>query len=185
MKLVLHYRGKLKANGKPDHKHDLRKHFHQQLATLWGQEPLKEHPKLLQERTRVGEYSLLRPLGQFTFAPLITYEMNAVAELSIILLRPETPGHLITQGGDIDNRLKTLFDALTMPRHENSLPKGAVPNDNETPFFCLLEDDNLVTDVAVRTVQLLEPNVDASHVDLLIDVKTDVTRQTMGNYYLS
>ena len=137
MKLLLHYRGRLNANGKPDHKHELRKHFHQQLATLWGQEPLKEQPKLLQARTQ-GEYSLLRPLGPFTFAPLVTSETNVVAELSITLLRPESPGHLITQGGDIDNRLKTLFDALTMPRHENALPKGVIPSSDETPFFCLL-----------------------------------------------
>ena len=184
MKLVLHYRGRLNANGKPDHKHNLRKHFHQQLATLWGQEPLCEQPKLLQERTK-DEYSLLRPLGQFTFAPLITNEMNVVAELSITLLRPESPGHLITQGGDIDNRLKTLFDALTMPRHENALPKDTTPTSDETPFFCLLEDDNLVTAVAVRTEQLLEPNIDANHVDLFINVTTNVTRQTMGNFAFS
>ena len=181
MKLVLHYRGKLNANGKPDHKHDLRKHFHQQLATLWQQEPLCEQPYLLKGKTEDNKLSLLRPLGPFLFAPLITNELNVVAELSITLLRPESPGHLITQGGDIDNRLKTLFDALTMPRHENALPKEAVPNKNETPFFCLLEDDNLVTAVAVRTEQLLEPNVDSSHVDLFINVTTNTTRQTYKN----
>ncbi|MDH4161494.1 MAG: hypothetical protein OEW15_02230 [Nitrospirota bacterium] len=184
MKLVLHYRGKLNANGKPDHKHDLRRHFHQQLATLWKQAPLSDQPGLLGER-RTGEYSLLRPLGSFIFAPLITNEMNVVAELSITLLRPESPGHLITQGGDIDNRLKTLFDALTMPRHENALPRESSPTTDENPFFCLLEDDNLVTAVAVRTEQLLEPNVDSTHVDLFINVTTNVTRQTMGNFAFS
>lgn len=180
----MHYRGKLNANGKPEHKHDLRKHFHNQLATLWSQEPLKEQSSLLQKRTK-GEYSLLRTLGLFTFAPLITNEMNVVAELSLTLLRPEPPGHLITQGGDIDNRLKTLFDALTMPRHANALPKESSPNDGETPFFCLLEDDNLITAVAVRTEQLLEPNIDSSYVDLFINVTTNVTRQTMGNFAFS
>jgi hypothetical protein len=185
LKLVLHYRGKLNANGKPDHKHDLRKHFHQQLGTLWKQEPLKECPRLLQEREIPGEYSLLRQKGLFTFAPLITNEMNVIAELSITLLRPESPGNLITQGGDIDNRLKTLFDSLTMPLYEDSLPKGITPANDETPFFCLLEDDNLVTAVSVTTEQLLEPNVDSSHVDLFINVKTDVTRQTMDNSIFS
>jgi len=111
--------------------------------------------------------------------------MNVVAELSLTLLRPEPPGHLITQGGDIDNRLKTLFDALTMPRQENALSEGLVPTEDETPFFCLLEDDNLVTAVAVRTEQLLEPNIDSSHVDLFIDVTTNVTRQTMDNFAFS
>jgi Holliday junction resolvase RusA-like endonuclease len=56
-------------------------------------------------------------MDPFVFVPLVTAEMSAVAELSVVLLRPEPAGQLLTQGGDIDNRLKTLFDALTMPRH--------------------------------------------------------------------
>jgi hypothetical protein len=116
------------------------------------------------------------------FVPLVTAEMNSVVELSIVLLRPEAPGHLITQGGDIDNRLKTLFDALTMPRHLNALPTGQTPTTDQVPFFfCLLEDDNLVTSIAVKTEQMLEPVTDASVVDVLIEVNTKVTRLTMGN----
>ena len=184
MRLVLHYRGPLRANGPPAHKHDLRQHFHAQLKKLWSQKPLTESPDLLmpKPKDRPGDYSLLRPMGPFTFVPLITEEMNVVAELSVTLLQPETPGGLITQGGDIDNRLKTLFDALTMPRYSNALPSGAVPQSDETPFFfCLLEDDNLVTAVSVRTEQLLEPDIDSALVDASIHVLTRVTRPTMGN----
>jgi hypothetical protein len=130
---------------------------------------------------RDGDYSLIRPLGSFVFVPLVNAGMNVVAELSVTLLRPEPPGGLITQGGDIDNRLKTLFDALTMPRLANALPPGAVPATDEAPFFCVLEDDNLVTAVAVRTEQLLEPNVELSVVDIAIHVRTRVTRPTIGN----
>lgn len=181
MRLMLHYRGPLRANGGTAHKHDLRRIFHGQVKTLWGQRPLSEQPALLEPRRREGDYSLLRPLGDFTFVPLVTVEMNAVAELSVTILRPEPPGGLITQGGDLDNRLKTLFDALTMPRHLNALPTGAAPAAEESPFFCLLEDDNLVIAVSVRTEQLLEPAVDPSLVDASIHVRTRVTRPTMGN----
>lgn len=181
MRLMLHYRGSLKANGAPAHKHELRRFFHHQLSTLWRQRPLSEQPGLLLPKVREGEYSLLRPLGAFTFVPLVSAEMNVVAELSITLLRPEPPGSLITQGGDIDNRLKTLFDALTMPRHINAFPPSAKVELDESPFFCLLEDDNLVTSVAVRTEQLLEPNEDSSLVEATIYVRTRVTRGTMGN----
>jgi hypothetical protein len=138
MKLVLHYRGKLNAKGKPNHKHMLRRHFHHQLATLWKQEPLIGQPNLLKERTKKGNYSLLRPLGAFIFVPLISNEMNVIAELNITMLRPESPGNLITHGGDVDNRLKTLFDALTMPQHENAIPKGVTPDGDEIPFYFLL-----------------------------------------------
>ena len=183
MRLVLHDRGPLRANGDPAHKHQLRQHFHSQLKKLWSQKPLTESPKLLmpKNKNRVGDYSLLRPLDSFTFVPLITQEMDVVAELTITLLRPEPPGGLITQGGDLDNRLKTLFDALTMPRYSNTLPSGAVPQSDQTPFFCLLEDDNLVTAVSVRTEQLLEPDIESALVDASIHVLTRVTRPTMGN----
>jgi len=184
MRFVLHYRGPLWSNGSPEHKHRLREAFHLQLKRLWDQPPLSEHRKhyLVYPRPRAGEYSLPRPLGQFVFVPVVAAEMNVVAELSLNVLRPETPGQLITQGGDIDNRLKTLFDALAMPRHLNAIPSTAAPTPEQTPhFFCVLEDDNLVTSVAVRTEQMLEPVSDTSIVDVLIQVRTRVTRLTMGN----
>jgi hypothetical protein len=180
MRLILHYRGPLKSNGAPEHKHDIRQHFHKQLKKLWEQKPLSENPALLQPR-KDREYCLLRPFGAFTFVPLVSEEMNVVAELDITLLRPEPPGGLVTRGGDIDNRLKTLFDSLAVPPQPNALPPSAVPAADENPFFCLLEDDNLITAVAVNTLQLLEPVPDPSIVDISIKVHTAVTRQTMGN----
>lgn len=184
MRFVLHYRGTLRANGSPSHKHDLRQTFHEQLTILWKQPPLSDQD-LLRPRSHPHSYSLLRPLASFTFAPLVTAEMNVIAELHVTLMRPESPGHLLTQGGDIDNRLKTLFDALTMPRHQNALPSGAAPGTGQTPFFCVFEDDNLVTSVSVRTEQLLEPGLDPSLVDVAISVATKVTRYTVGNIAFS
>jgi hypothetical protein len=155
-----------------------------QLKKLWSQPPLSEEHTLLRPRTQHGHYCLLRPLAGFTFVPLITAEMHGIAELQITILRPEPPGNLLTQGGDIDNRLKTLFDALTMPRHPNALPGAATPGSDEDPFFCLLEDDNLITALSVRTEQLLEPIAEPTHVDVLISVETGVTEQTMDNFIL-
>lgn len=180
MQLMLHYRGSLKSNGDPIHKHELRKHFHSQLAQLWSQKPLNEQPNLLKPRNpAIGDYCLLRPLGSFNFVPLISEEMSVICELFVTLLRPEQPGGIITQGGDIDNRIKTLLDSLTIPRHLNALPATAIPI--EPHFFCLLEDDNLVTNLNVRTEQLLEPISDPSVVDLFIQVHTRITRPTFGN----
>ena len=181
MRLVLHYRGPLKANGNPSEKHELRRIFHKQLKKLWAQKPLVEIPVWIQPVKDPNTYHFLRSLGSYTFVPLVTAEVDAVAELEITLLRPEPPGRLITQGGDIDNRLKTLFDALSMPPQSNALPLGAVPAEDELLFFCLLEDDNLITSVSVRTEQLLEPVNDSSLVDATIAVTTRVTRNMMDN----
>lgn len=185
MRISLHYRGRLNANGSPSHKHDIRLHFHHQLETLWSQFPLSEFNHWLTHKdSPIDNYSVLRTLEQYTFAPLVTERMNGIAELSITLLRPEKPGGLLTQGGDIDNRLKTLFDALTMPRHQNALPRNLDLATSPNPFFCLLEDDNLVTSLQVRTEQLLEPNVHPSDVDLVVQVRTRVTAMTVGNWPL-
>ncbi len=59
----------------------------------------------------------------------------------------------IRREGDIDNRLKTLLDSFTMP-DQNQTPDGS-PDTGETPFFCLLEDDKLITGLAVKTDRLL------------------------------
>ena len=181
MKLTLHYRGPLRSNGTAQDKHSIRQAFHAQLKALWTQPPLTEMPTLLAWPVVETAYSVIRPRGGFVFAPLIVEQMSVVAHLAITLLRPEPPGRLITQGGDIDNRLKTLFDALSMPPQPNALPVGATPGPDESPFYCLLEDDNLITSVEIRTQQLLEPVTDRSEVELLIEVQTSITRPTMGN----
>jgi hypothetical protein len=74
MRFVLHYRGPLKANGKPPHKHDLRKHFHRQLATLWGQRPLSTSG--LRDPAEEGRFSSIRPTGAFNFVPLLTEQLR-------------------------------------------------------------------------------------------------------------
>lgn len=174
MRFTLHYRGPLPANGGTKAKHQIRAHFHAQLKKLWGQPPLSEFSYLIQPRAP-HQYCLLCKVGRFTFAPLITEEMNVIAEIGLTMLRPEPPGRLIGKGGDIDNRVKTLFDALSVPK-ENQLQESSY----EEPFFCLLEDDHLVTAFSIRAEQLLEPE-DEKIVDLTIDVKTRVTRQTFDN----
>jgi hypothetical protein len=155
--------------------------FHMQIRRLWGQPPLNGCREWLEPRKKDQGYSVHRPVPPFVFTPLITEEMSLFAEIELDLMRPEPPGRLLTQGGDMDNRLKTLFDALTMPRHANALPADVQPQDGEMPFFCLLEDDNLVTSLSVKTQQLLEPDVDESTVDLLIRVSIGRTKNTWGN----
>ena len=75
-------------------------------------------------------------------------------------------------GGDIDNRLKTLLDALAMPSQPNALPASATPDSGETPFFCVLEDDKLITKVSVQTYSLLAPVGSSSEVECTVLVRT-------------
>lgn len=177
MKFTLHYSGPLRSNGRPDHKHDLRRAFHIQLAELWKQEPLSGvtgvlRPRESPDRKSWEKVCTIQSRGPFTFAPLVASELRFVAGVEIIMLRPSPPGRLLAQGGDIDNRLKTLFDAMSVPQVDG-LPRDAQPAADETPFYCVLEDDGLITSVAVQTEQLLTPQQDPAHVELVIRV--DVT----------
>jgi hypothetical protein len=189
MEFSLTYRGILHSNGNSRHKHQIRKHFHRQLKLLWDQYPLKMYRNYLHEQNPSPKddelwVSLVFPLEEYRFVPLVTQELFLVAELNIILMRPEQHGEIITQAGDIDNRLKTLFDALQMPK-PNQLEEKQQPEADEEPFFCLLEDDNLITKVAVTTEQLLEPVEDDSEVLLIIQVKTKKTTTTVKNLQFS
>lgn len=180
MEFTLHYRGDLKGNGTPRDKQSLRRHFHNQLKLLWQQPPLNDLHQFIDE-AQESDVSIIKSKHGFKFVPLVCEKLNLVAELKITTHRPEPPGSIITQAGDIDNRLKTLFDALKMPSEPTSLPKDDCPQDGESLFFCLLEDDNLITKVNVETDRLLEGVEKASEVVLLIHITTKVTRTTYDN----
>lgn len=79
-----------------------------------------------------------------------------MCELDVLLLRHDPPGALVT-AGDVDNRIKTLIDALTLPQQQNQLTGNETPREEETPFYCLLEDDVLVSRLNVETDRLLVP----------------------------
>jgi hypothetical protein len=181
MEFSLLYQGPLKSNGATTQKQEIRRVFHPQLKSLWQQIPLNSFHEFLQENPPQGKISILKKVGVFTFAPLVSESLRLSAELDIIFLRPEAPGSIITQGGDIDNRLKTLFDALRMAKRETEIPSGDTPNEGENPFFCVLEDDSLITKVSVKTDRLLITAPSDNYVHLLITVKTKMIVGTWFN----
>ena len=108
-----------------------------------------------------------------------------VAELDVHVLWPQKPGAIISSGGDIDNRLKTLLDALKVPSEPTAVPPGSTPQEGEVPFFCLLEDDSLITKLTVDTDRLLEPNTSSGEVELSIKVRTRQLEVLMGTIGLA
>jgi hypothetical protein len=163
MNFTLTYEGKLKSNGDSRHKHEIRKAFHRQLAELWKASPFSQ---------RGGCYDgLTKIVGDYTFLPLTSSAREEVAELRITMLRPQVgPGYIIGEGGDIDNRLKTLFDSMRMPDKPSEIPSRERPAEDENPFFCLLENDILITGLSVRADRLLESGQPDSFVKLIIEV---------------
>ena len=108
-----------------------------------------------------------------------------MCSLEILFLRRDVPGSVI-HAGDLDNRIKTLIDALRRPQSAQELRGFEIPNEDEVPFYCLLEDDRLVTSLSVETDTLLDPadgenGEDKGHVKLVIGVTLRPFHVTMFN----
>jgi hypothetical protein len=96
----------------------------------------------------------------------------------IVMLRPARAGGLIRAGGDIDNQLKTLFDALRAPQSLQEIPAQDSPGHQEDPFFCLLDDDERIANLTVAVDRYLDAPDDRSvHVDVFVK-----TRRIVGTY---
>lgn len=179
MEFRLLYQGELlpsgNSNRRATEKHAIRRSLHPQLRRLW-----QSHPALQELARRVGierarqlnEPSYPREtdkqhhidlgitaMGQnwqragYDFVPLVTSRHGIRCSLDILLLRPEDERFIFKQG-DIDGQIKTLFDAFRLPASLSEVA-GASPQQDETPFFVLLEDDKLISEVRVNSDQLL------------------------------
>ena len=149
MKFRLVYRGDIppasRANRRrnTDCKHEIRKEFHIQLKNFTNSDKVSDLVRRIQPKR----------LKNYKFVPIVGKKNHC--SLDILFLRSDIPG---SPGfaGDIDNRVKTLLDALTTPSTKQEIPSEASPEQHEDPFFCLLEDDNLVSQLSVEMDQLFD-----------------------------
>lgn len=126
MRFSLTYSGKLPSAGTPNDKDQIRQQLHPQLKEFWRHDPLSMYPHYLQPAVSGGISVLMQVNGHF-YAPLVSNRLHLLAELDILMLRPERPGGIVTSGGDIDNKLKTLLDALGMPTSQQLAQSNAAP----------------------------------------------------------
>lgn len=207
MQFRLTYEGKLRSSqdgidsaGLSSHKQEIRKKFHPQLRRLWNQTQFlktrvhyeyethgtgTEHQFSLIKKTELYSEYLAKQfsLSGYNFVPLVVPDLCLFCSINILFLRPEAPGSII-QSGDIDNRIKTLFDALRKPKQTSELGAYDSPTEDEKPFYCLLEDDKLISGLSVETDLLLEPvgsKFDDQDARLVITVKLEPYRKTVGN----
>jgi len=190
------YRGRLPAASKSStrnkEKHQIRKVIHKQLRELW-----KIQPPMTVWRNQIVE-AQNSPTGTRTtvldvmahkygrwgyrFVPLIVEERSLGCELDIVFLRRDAHGKILSSaGGDLDNRLKVLFDALRMPRYQDELA-GFDVEPHENPFFVLLEDDSLISKIVIAPDRLLTPLEDdesINDVHLIITARVKVFRPNM------
>ncbi|MEZ5708367.1 MAG: hypothetical protein R3E02_03135 [Blastomonas sp.] len=197
MRFRLTYAGPLlgasKTNPRASHKRDIRMAFHPQLKHLWEQTSFLKDRKTDPEKP----FDALSPNNHINlqdflannfmidgigFVPLVTERWQLHCSLDILFLRPGRSGSIVS-GGDLDNRLKTLFDALRRPLNKQEMGGGTRELDGER-VFCLLEDDSLIDSVSLETGDLLEPlnkQFRPNDVRLVITVNVLPYQATMGN----
>lgn len=161
--------------------HDIRLKLAPQLEALWTFEPLAREKKdwLRHPGSQPGDYAILEQRGTSIFAPLISKRNDLQCELDVTFLRQQAPGQLIGDGGDIDNRVKTFLDALSVPPPAQADFFSTTPGPCR-PVYCLLQDDGLVIKLSVETDRLLRPAVDRYDLLAILHVTVRASRVTFG-----
>lgn len=181
MDFTLVYKGRLPTDAKPVDKHSIRQQLHPQLKELWKvrlthryhggvlvmeQQPLNSN----YAREFVPTIAKKYEVTGFGFVPLVRKELQLACKLDIFFLSKGLHQRIVANA-DFDNRLKSLFDGLRRPDNANEMP-GWTPSADETPFYCLLENDSLIMDIRITGDTLLDPSVtDPNHYHLFIRVK--------------
>lgn len=176
MELSLRYRGLLPAAGtdkRVREKHAIRQELSSQIESYCEQSHrlkrlIADVGKLQTPKREKDQFDVERPLSDgskfwwrwplcgYNFVPLVTQVLEAHVELRMRLYRKNVG--ILFQGGDLDNRLKTFFDALQVPKEESQVPKGERVSSKEAewlPIFCLLDNDNLITKLSIESFKLL------------------------------
>ena len=178
MKFKLVYSGELKINPKKrsKHLHDIRMALSPQLERLAQISPYDT----IKERMAKTKSKGIREVDGAKFFPIIRPDLHLLAELDIQILHPEL---LETPRADIDNRMKTLLDALKRPQCPHELSENV---DKRRVIYTLLDDDHLVTKMTINTSHLLykeqnpSPNRDYELL-IIITVNIRASKGTMEN----
>lgn len=176
MRFRLVYRGRLRANGSRADKHNIRLALAPQIEDLARREPLNSLAKCFGDAPVEHYPHAPRSIDGVVFVPIIYEALRLIAKIDILFLRPEDPGSVVTQGGDLDNRVKTLFDGLRVPK-PGEFP---APANERHRVWCVLEDDALITEFSVQTDRLLNPN-GSDEVLLVITVTVGASLHVIKN----
>jgi hypothetical protein len=153
MDFTLFYRGVVKSRATKDAKHSIRKYFGRQLAQLCKLPPLRDHPKWFRPSSRF----LSTKVGDNVYYFLVARSLEMYAELRIKVLVPPSGRSF----RDIDNKLKVICDALSVPS-PSQIPMSAR---GERAVYCLLENDELVYQLTVDTDYLLTDDTSSGSKD--------------------
>ncbi|MBN9425872.1 MAG: hypothetical protein J0H09_05140 [Burkholderiales bacterium] len=111
---------------------------------------------------------------------LVSEKLDVAIDLQITILVPNKDAAAVREGGDLDNRLKTLFDALRAPAQPNEIPDTDEFDYAGEGMFCLMRDDNLIKNISVQMHQDYAP-IDKDTVLCLMLVNTRLLAMRYDN----
>src|ERR1700694_3499 len=177
MRFILTYEGPLPPNGRPEAKNRIRMELSPQLEQLWQFEQSLSEQRAIPVKLR----------GSHGFIPIVTVQHALVCHLDITLLQRGDPGSVIHRGGgDLGNRLKTLFDSREIPNPDQLAglppppPEVALHAISQPPYYVLLEDDSRITRLDVKIDKLLRDGP-PNDVMVMMVVTVRPTRVTAAN----
>jgi hypothetical protein len=166
-------------------KQRIRRELHPQLRALWQQHQLLKEawiPNSSGQRPIDAVADNFECYG-YRFVPLLQKRSQMACALSIVMLARDEPHRVFSECGDLDNRVKTLIDGLRMPRQKPELDRDQ-PDADQNPFFCLMENDDVITSCDVTIDRLLIPvasgEVPRDVIALIdVDIKSNVGTSLM------
>jgi hypothetical protein len=168
VEFTLNYRGRLPSGQNNAHKklkREMRKRFHHRLRAKWEStvalmdilsDKLPVVSNSREADAREADYCLWQ-IGKLRFLPLVVngYALKLKCDLEILIQSRIKPYGVLGDNGDLDNRAKTLIDALTLPQRNQLVDENATATDD--PIYCLLQDDRLVSKITIAAEPLLDP----------------------------
>ena len=114
---------------------------------------------MVARHTHILEHGTVKTVGKFRFFPLggrnrhSSRRASATCKLDVLLLRP-----IGVTVGDLDGKLKTIFDALHLPNKDEL----ACVTESQIPelTYCVMEDDEQIGAVNARYDYLLDARSD-------------------------
>ena len=176
MQFNLIYQGDLPPNGNAAVKWQIRRKFDDQIRRLWDYPPLSDIDEYRDKDYRPNDCYLGRFVQNVEFISFVSEKIATLVELDILLLSAGMGPRIVTRGGDIDNRLKTLLDALKAPGDNGQeMPLCPdVPPDGRV--YCLMDDDKLVSRLNIKVDRLLTVDNYSNNAFVVINIKITAGR---------
>ena len=174
MEFCLHYSGVLKSDDRASGKHRIRMQLHPQIEALCRGRFYPTFKPDLENSRDDNSPPMYYAIDGKQFYFLVSSKLHTVVNLDITLLLPHPVGSIIHSGGDVDNRIKTLFDALRIPHNPSEAPSHFGEIATESPTFSLLEDDKLINRISIKSYEDNAPE-GKDTVRCFIQVETRIT----------